>query len=330
MTKKGEKKVEASETQPAAAPPVVEDSERDSLYKSYEESQSIEEFKPEDTEASPEEEDVEAEAESEDTSGDDTDYVPEETEGDADDDDEAEDKEEEEKQKTVPYDAFHQERERRKDLQKTVADLEDKVKMLLQDNKVLMERGKKPDESESGLSDVSELEKLVDDGEYGDALKQALKTITGLQDTIKGLENNDRQRIEAREADEATRKAEEAEKRIQKLHSDLEKEGFPGFDPLVEHVNAELRAMIKEDPDNISLNNDEGFKKIYKEKVFPKFRKMFVGKDREDTMQGKRERKKNANLGGGGNAPKGSAKKDNDDDWGMNDYMDMRKEQGLG
>lgn len=302
----GKKKetVETPESSPEA-PAVLEQTERDAMYANFEESQS--QPVPEDTGSSPEEEELGTkEEESEQSPEEDTEHAPEEAEGE--DKEDTEEKPGDKEERTVPYGALKEERTKRQALQGQVTELESQVRTLIEDNKTFMEQGKKAE------TDQSNLESLLEDGDFDGALKESLKETTELKKRFDRLEKHDQERTDGDKVKEQSRTNERIENRIKTIDSELEKEGFPGFDMFVDKMNAELDRMIQDDSDNVSLNNDEGFKKIYKENVYPKIKSLFVKQDREDTMDSKRKLKEKANLGKGGrgNALEGGKKNDKD------------------
>ena len=293
------------------------DSDREALYANYGKDQEV---PAEDTDTSPEEDDTGIE---------DGDYVPENEEDtedapeDAEGEDEPDDKKPEEEEKTVPYGALHAEREKRKEIQKIVGKLEGQVAELIADNKAFMEQGKKAE------ADETDLESLLEEGNFDDVLKLTLKQNTELKKRMAKLENNDGKRTQADEqtAHEAKQKA--VETRISKITTSLDEDGYPGFDMFVDKMNAELVQMIDDDPDNEALDNDDGYKKIYRERIFPKVKKMFVGQEKADTFEKKRDRKKKANIGGGGKADPKAKEKDINELSNDEMYADYKKQRAL-
>ncbi|MEE9354197.1 MAG: hypothetical protein V3U75_01270 [Methylococcaceae bacterium] len=303
------------ETQPKSEN--LGDSDREAMYANYEKDQEI---PAEDTDTSPEEDDTGIE-DGEETPEEEeyTEPAPEDAEG----EEESDDKKPEEDEKTVPYGALHAEREKRKEIQKTVGKLEGQVAELIADNKAFMEQGKKAD------TDETDLEALLEEGNFDDVLKLTLKQNTELKKRMAKLENNDGKRTQADEqtAHEAKQKA--VEGRISKITTSLEEDGYPGFDMFVDKMNAELVQMIDDDPDNEALDNDEGYKKIYREKIFPKVKKMFVGQEKENTFEKKRNLKKKANIGGGGKADPKTKEKDINELSNDEMYADYKKQRAL-
>ena len=321
MTKKKEAAPEATpeakgeETQPESEN--LGDSDREALYANYEKDQ---EPPAEDTDTSPGEDDTGIE---------DDDYIPEEEDNtepateDAEGVEESDDKKPEEEEKTVPYGALHAEREKRKEIQKIVGKLEGQVAELIADNKAFMEQGKKAD------IDETDLEALVDEGNFDDVLKLALKQNKEMKVRMSKLENNEGKRTQADEQTAHEAKQDKAAKHISKLTKTLEEEGFPGLDMFVPEVNKELDRLVEDDPDNESLDNDEGYKKIYREHVFPKFKKMFAGQEKADTFEKKRNLKKKANIGGGGKADPKTKEKDVNELSNDEMYADYKKQRAL-
>lgn len=320
MSKKKAKEiaVEAEGNADESQPEVLGD-ERAAMYADYEKSQETPVIDEEAiADISPEEE-ATGKEESEGVTGDeelkeeDAEAATEKADGDeelTDDKPEKEDKEDDEK--TVPHGAFHEEREKRKKFQKKVetqgteiTELQGQVAELIKDNTAFMEQGKKAE------ADQTDLEALVEEGDFDEVLKTSLKRNRELEARLARLEDQDTKRMKHDHAEAVDRESERYNSTVSTLNSDLEAEGFPGFDMFVDKMNDELNLMIEDDPDNVSLNNNEGYKKIYKERVFPKVSKMFTGQHKETTFDKKRELKKKANLGNGGSKPS-TPKKESD------------------
>lgn len=288
---------------------VVNESERDAIYADFEKTQNTE-AAGEDAEATPEEE---AEGEEEvGPEGEDTEPAPEDAEGE--DEDPAPEKDEE---KTVPLGALHEEREKRKGLSKEVIELKDQVKTLIEDNRKFMEQ---PAKSETETADFS---KLLEEGNLEDAMLALHKENQSLRQGQSDLKANDSKRTEHDLVAEQAIQHENFNTQVASIASDLEKEGYPGFDMFVDKMNVELDSMIAEDPDNVSLDNEAGYKRIYKEKVFPKVKAVFAGQVKDDAFAKKKALKEKANLGKGSGKP-GKGEKKDDDTWTFDDYTKMR------
>jgi hypothetical protein len=283
------KKEEVKEVEVPKEPEVLEDSDRDALYANYEESENTPptDEQPEDApeEVIPEE-------------------YPEPTP------EEVEEKPAEEK--TVPHGAFHEEREKRKAAQKENEELKDQVKTLIKDNREFLEKFKAKEE------DTEDIE--IDD--YDETLKSVIKQNKTLQAEIDILKQRESTRTETDVSREAQKQQDELNQQVLNVDKKLTEEGFPGFESLHIEVGQELSKLVAEDPDNVRLQNPEGWEKIYKEKVFPKYRKIFTGQDKSETFENKKNLKKNANLSGGGNKPDSEETKD--EDWSYDDYIKNR------
>jgi hypothetical protein len=216
--------------------------------------------------------------------------------------------EKKEEEKTVPHGAFHAEREKRKEAQKRAEELESQVQTLIKDNRAFMEKSKQTETEQSNL------EALIEEGDYDSVLRVALKENGELKRRLEALEAGEAKRSELDAEEVAKRSREQYQQRVSTIATDLEKDGFPGFDMFVDKMNTELNQMIADDPDNASYDNDEGYKKIYKERIFPSVKKLFAEQVKEDALEKKRKLKEKANIGkGSGGSPSGETKKDDDE-----------------
>ena len=216
-----------------------------------------------------------------------------------------EDKKKEET-KTVPYDALHEEREKRKLAQAKARELEDKLK-----------------EMEARIA----LSKLVEqDNEYltDDDIK-----LKKLERSIAELEEKETKRdFENRQMQERTAR-EQLNKNLVDTDKALTDEGYPGFQFLSSRVGDELNKLVAEDPDNIYLDAPDGWKKIYKEKVFPTVKGVFAQVERQGLMDKKTVAKEGAALVGspGSADKKPEAKKD--DGWTIEEYLEDRRKNSI-
>ena len=211
----------------------------------------------------------------------------------------------------VPYDALHEERERRKTLQGEVDTLRSQIEKM----------------SPPAKEEPATIEGFDANGEvteFEDALKSMRKINLELKrdlEAVKGKSN-------AIESTFREAKIKEAkgifEQRITDTATDLVEEGYPGFKEFLPLVKAELDNMTAETPDNESMDNEAGWKKIYKEKVYPKIRASVGDQLRKETIDKKMELKVKANLVStpGKIQPKESAKTE---EWTKSDYMKMRQ-----
>src|SRR3990167_4397047 len=197
-----------------------------------------------------------------------------------------------EETKTVPYDALHEEREKRKLAQAKSRELEEKIKAL---------------EAQAASSRPVE-----QDNEY---LTDEEKKLRDLERSLAELKAKEEARErENRQSQERTLR-EQLEKNLADTDKALAAEGLPGFQFLSGRVADELNKLVAEDPDNSYLDNPEGWKKIYREKVFPSVKGIFVQANKQDLMDGKKAAKEGAALAGSpGSSPKKPEVK-KDDGW---------------
>src|SRR3990167_1897829 len=211
-----------------------------------------------------------------------------------------------EETKTVHYDALHEEREKRKLAQAKTRELEEKIKAL---------------EAQAASS-----RSVEQDNEY---LTDEEKKVRELERSISELRAKD----EARERENLEAKQrtiqEQREKNIADTDKSLHTDGYPGFQFLTSRVADELDKLIKEDPDNIVYDNPEGWKKIYREKVFPSVKGIFVQAEKKSLIDSKVEAKKDAALAGspGSSPKKPEAKKD--DGWSIEEYLENRRKNSI-
>lgn len=216
-------------------------------------------------------------------------------------------------QKTVPLDALHEEREKRKFLRKQNEELEAKnAEISEQLHQVLQDLKKK---SESEGSD----EFMTEEDEKVNALKS----------DIEELKMERQKRIEKENSDAVQSAQTELQNSIKRTAEELKDEGFPGFEFLADRVGAEILNLIAEDPDNAYLQNPDGWKKVYKERVFPPVKQLFAEKEKSEILDAKKEAKKGASLVTSPGAPDKKPEKDESQDWTYADYIASRKERSL-
>ncbi len=228
---------------------------------------------------------------------------------------------EEDKIKYVPYDALHEEREKRKAATQKVKDLEQQVKTLLSDYKTVIESNR-PKEEEPVIDDYTK--ELVD-------LKKKVVFLEKELDGTKKETSEDRKR----RSEEGKKKQEaEVSVKIKTVADELEKEGFPLFEEMAYRVSEEIVKEINEaDADDAEklfkdLDRPVGWKKIYKEKIYPAISTKLGLKIKEQSIKDKEEAKKKAKLTDGGGSPPQEA--DEDKEWTYADYLQFRKETSAG
>lgn len=220
-------------------------------------------------------------------------------------DEKHEDKKEE--KKTVPYDALHEEREKRKLAQSKTRELEEKLKEL---EAKVNSASKPPEDEEIYLTDEEK------------KLREMEKSLAELK-----AEKEARER-ENRQSQERSAK-ERLEKDVADTDKSLMSEGFPGFQFLAPRVGEELAKLIKEDPDNVYLDTPEGWKKIYKEIVFPTVKGIFTQSDKNAMMEEKKAAKTGAGLVGSPGKSDKPVEKKTDEGQTYEEYLEMRRRSGL-
>lgn len=280
------------------ATPEVELTERESIYKAYTEAQAEGTSEP-----APEEEETPATLPD---SGDEGGSVSASSEATA---VKVDEKPLSEK-KMVPYDALHEERERRKALQMEVEELKYRFNQSQPQEKV----------------EVAPMEGFDTEGnvtDYEVAMKAILKENLNIKrelDTVKSkstvfesnYQNTIKQEAEAKLA-----------KRVENTTRELVEEGFPGFAEFVPLMSAELNKLIAEDRDNVKFDNEAGWKQIYKERIFPKITNSIGEHLKKDSFEQKKALKEKANLATKPGAQ--PSKQVKDEEWTKGDYMKMRQ-----
>lgn len=216
-------------------------------------------------------------------------------------------------EKTVPLGALHEERERRKALQKDVEDLRTKFNQLMDDNQKLME--KKPDTQEVGLTD--------DLTDYEDPvvkkLYQQVKALTEFKDkTVAEMQVN-----------ASDSEAKQVETDINTADRELKEEGYPGFSIAREMVKEKLRKLP--DTELRELDNLEGWKKIYREECWPDIKKTFVPVETSDNTEKKIALKEKAGLvaGPGKKPPDPKSEDAKTEEQRYADYLTRRRNAGF-
>lgn len=276
------------------------DPERDAIYREYEQQTGLADSAsetaetPEEPELEVSEEETTAEASPEEEATDKKEYVKSEEE---------EIKVEDEK--TVPHGAFHEEREKRKAAQRKISTLEDKVREL--ETQVPAESG----EAE----------------EAGEYLGEDAAKIKNLEQQLQELQNKENARGRKEEDTRKQGEVDQLKTLVDTTDVQLTKDGFPGFKFMTSQITEELNKLIKDDPDNAYLDNPEGWAKIYRDKVFPEIKGMFVSKDKAAVLGKKKAAKEAAALiGTSGKDTSGASGKKKSDEWSYDDYLELRKE----
>lgn len=207
--------------------------------------------------------------------------------------------------KTVPYGALKEEREKRKAIQKDYEETQKRLQQVLNDFQSYVQKDKRPDEGTEVIED------------YDKELIESKRVIKALQTEVEALKGNFQ--------NEQTRKAQnELQGRISNVSNELMKDGFPGFEQFVGNVQAELSKLAGEDLDEArALDNPDGWKKIYREKVFPTLSSIFTKKESDDRTSRKVAAKQDVQgaVLTPGQAPVGEKASS---EWNYDDYLKVR------
>ena len=283
----------------------VELTERDAIYKAFAESQLAESAV-----ASPVEED---EKESSNSEVEEEDVNPIETVSSPGEEivNISKDKPRGEEKKMVPYDALHEERERRKAFQLEVESLKRQFDQNLEASKA---------------EKTEPIEGFDIDGNVID-FDVAIKALVKLNLELKRELGSVKSKSDSIESDFRNTKEKEAydllKTRITVTNDSLAAEGFPGFSEFTPMVTAELNKMIAEDSGNRIYDNEEGWRQIYKEKIFPKVAASAGEHIKQDGFEQKKVLKAAANLSKvpGGLPPK----EKKEEEWSKESYLKMRQ-----
>lgn len=249
---------------PVSTPPVSEEARtREEIYKQYAEANGGVPEEPKETaapeEAKPEPEKVEDKTAAE----------PEKVEPVK---EPAQDKPKEEK--TVPYNALHEERLKRQAEQKLRKEVEARAKAL--EDELAKSRTQQPQTEE-----ITDYEKeLIELKREQKAMKSVLE-----QEQVVKQEN-------ARK--DALKQFNDV---MVQIDTELKAEGIAGFTLAKNEVADEIKRLLEEDESNYIHDNKEGWKKIYQEKFYPKYREEFMSVEKERETSEKKELKKGAALG---------------------------------
>lgn len=214
-------------------------------------------------------------------------------------------------QKTVPYDALHVEREKRKAQTQRANDLENRLQQAL----TAIEGLKKP----AGEQDQ---EPITD---YDGTLKKLQQELVEAKQQIQQLN----QGYQQREVSEYTQRL---ESELERTERELSGEGYPGFRRFQPQVKEELLRLVQEDPENAAvikkeLDNPAGWKRIFKEVIFPEYRGVFVQEERKGKQEEKINAKKDAALVGSPGRVESPQKEK--DEWTANDYFRERSKRQI-
>jgi len=179
----------------------------------------------------------------------------------------------------IEHGAFHEERERRKTLQSKVTELEGQLKTVLTDYKAMIDVD--PQSKKEG-----------EDEEYLDPNILAIKKQNlALQQRLDKIEQSSQRNT-------AAAQKKKHQENITNTSKALSDEGFPGFEFAIASVAQTLMKLHTEDPETAPPDTPEGWKKVYKEHVFPNMRKLFDAQNRETDFEKKKRLKEKAGLTG--------------------------------
>lgn len=215
-------------------------------------------------------------------------------------------KKEDKKEKFVPYDALHAERMKRKAETDRAKAAEDRAKAL-----------------EETLAKIKQTEP---EPEFITDSDRKLYEMEVKLKAIEMLEQNRHQR----EAEQKQRDLMgQLTTNIDRTDKDLSEEGYPGFGEAIGSVQKKLQQMATEigEEDALLLDNPAGWKKIYKEEIYPVMFEKFKTAIQKQSVDGKIELKKQAGLvsSPGKAEPKPKSDDDKSEDEIRADYLAMRK-----
>lgn len=217
----------------------------------------------------------------------------------------------EKEQKFVPLDALHQEREKRKAVQSRQRELETQLQVVMAEVKSLKEA--KDTKTEVDVEDIDD----------------PFVEVARLRREMSEFKSRDIQReSEVRRRDFET-KSKALQNDISKTNDDLEKEGYPGFNMMLNSVTEKLTDLMDDNPQEATLlDNPEGWRKIYKEEIYPIIKEKFDKALKGEIIKEKEKLKSEANLiGSSGKTEKPVSKED--EDWTSEDYLNSRISKGL-
>jgi hypothetical protein len=214
-------------------------------------------------------------------------------------------KKEEKKDKFVPYDALHSERMKRK----AEADRANQEARRRQELELELARLKQQPEPEFQT--------------------ESDKKLYEMEVKLQAIENIEKQRLEreAKQREESIKT--DLENRVDKTAKDLADEGYPGLKRHIGEVHSKLRQMVAEgyEEEAIALDNPTGWKKIYREEVYPEIAKEFQEAFKKQSVESKVELKKQAGLvsSPGKTEPKPKSEEDMSEEEMKAEYMKMRR-----
>ncbi len=209
-------------------------------------------------------------------------------------------------EKMVPHAALHAEREKRKEYEARVKEMEEQQKTLLSDLQKLTE-------SKPADQPIEDYEKAI--------LEERNKR-EALEKRLSAFESDHKKRQEWEKAEEAKKTQAVLDQKVSESDASLAKAGFPGFSRFKSLVAEELAVRVRNGEAVEDVDTPQEWERAYKEKVYPQVREIFVSEKLKDKEKKKEEA--NISTGSGGGTPKQEPK---DNAWTVDDYMKMREKR---
>lgn len=215
-----------------------------------------------------------------------------------------------EEQRMVPLEALHESREKLKAKEKELSDIKEQNTILLKDLRELMTKPKGESEEAPVITDYDK--KLVE-----------------LENELKVLREKDKQRDQLTVEEQRKQAQQQFKQTVDSTEKVLETEGFHGFKQFLPLVTAELFKMAETDKElAASMDNPEGWKKIFKEIVHPQISGFSQKKNLDDKTKEKEALKEGASLlMPAGNPPPATPQKE--EDWSFDKYMEERRKHSV-
>ncbi len=236
------------------------------------------------------------------------------------------------KDKTVPAGALREEREKRKklnseieEIKKSNTELSEQMKQLIADNRRLMEKIGSNTTSTQPDTDQFKDDDIVP---YGEVKK--------LRDEFVALKKDNENIRQRFQTDEQNKIQERINRDIERVEKDLIDEGINGFKTFgIPKVKEYLINLKRQEDDGVvdpgtveAYDTPKGWRRIYKDVIYPELYKVFAKQDKSQLMQLKKEIKGNANLVSSHGAKQDKAPETKE--WSYADYMKHRQVRELG
>ncbi len=189
--------------------------------------------------------------------------------------------------RTVPLSALHEEREKRKQAQSHIKELEASVEAHRTQLKEMDDRFKR-------LEQDSQDEFLSEEDKRGREVERRMGN----------LETENAKRVQEHEIQAQATQKQEILRKIEVIDKKLASEGFPGFQFLKSKVQDVLAEVQAKDPAKyVALDTPEGWEAIYRKRVFPAFKGILNTKEKAEIMAEKEAKKSLANLASSPGSP---------------------------